>query len=1745
MALAVPPAQGPWEDDAVILNREDVLAFNEDNILPLPAYELADLRAWLRPTDYESEDIEIAKLKEAHLEGAGRWLPESAAYRNWHSSGGDEKALLWISGTGKSVLAASLIQRLREESVPVLCFFVRQPVAANRTPAAALRAGLAQLLPYSPPLQAKMKCYRSAGRAVDALTTADLWRKLQACLRRFPMAYVVVDALDAMDRGGARRSTFNATDNDDDEIRAFLAELTKLSGCCQPAKIKVAITSRPVAAAMSALQVTAGHDAIVDIMLEKEALATEGVADYVREHLARPSSTISTENQALINAVVPGRSNGSYIFAKLAMDRLTRPGADVPTVLEQLPQNLDAMYAGLLREHTLTSGVDKDTHLLILQLIAHAMRPLSLREIASVLDVVARGSAHGEVRDPRTSKDLVRAACGPLLQILPDETGSVVHHSFAEFLTSGHDHDGYGADGAVGDADPGMCTLEAGAAHMRISLACLEYLKEKVLGKPYVRPGTATEVEDTFVRYAGTSWFVHAGKATAAGYTNHAELVKVLDGLFASTELKSEILTRSYGGPSIMDYMFGSSKYAPPTPRYTPVYMATVLQLRTYLEVLLSRNSEVNQGTNPGKSPLCAASSTGDAEFVEVLLQAGADPEECDTVQYSGLAPLHYAVKRNDVVVAKLLLEGGASPITLTQFEDPSCHEHRDISPLEWACTRGHPASLLEVFLPHISSTQVLGQAVLWIVPTGRADLLDVVLSHPLAAQLRNSEVRGVLNTALFRASAERDAPMVRALLLAGADASALGTSPETAFFEIRWARLEIGPLHAWAAADLDVSNEPGSAHAPRSSWPRLEELGYQARGSMTDTEKAAAAKEVFEMLVAAGADVHQRTATLGSTPLHYARDVVAARLLVEVGGADLRLANARGETLLGLTRDRATVEFILGEIERRTGSTGDHGQHEEPPDATSAMLDRMQPDWRGRQDGADIAEQVLVFLDYGADPAQAVSEGGQTMLHLLVQLDINTGGDKRQKDDNGGGGDKVTDSRVALLQRLVRCPGMHANLRNAKGQTPLHLLSLGELSKSFRNPTGALESNRGLLDGLLAAGADLEALDDQGRSPLFYRIDSYRHWPSFQDAGMITMCEAMVRAGSRLDTRDAWGRTLLHAAVARGSSGPLVKWLCDQGADALAVDNNGNTLFHPALTEGHLPKHIFSEDSLASGLLGELLRQGADPTRPNHAGTTPLHIASTITPSPFEIHNGHHSQGTTTVFDWFLQRQRTAGNVDVADQNGVTPLHNAATLSEYIARRLLDAGADPLRETNEGLNGLHLAARARQANVLGMMLEKITVPSASDAGNSGVVGSHSQSHPRSPLFYAVASGRPESVALLLEAAASVSSVVYRPSTEYQNSPLQAAVQFEEELANWPNTVKRQGHYGVREVGSVLLNDKFRMAEKPGPRPSERLDEILDLLQEHDLVARDHIDMAVAEAAEKGAAYTLTCLLRMREHLLGEEGRLANRAAGECGPITALVEAREQSRQLFVDAIAAQGTLSPDEFDAAMRARHFDVVADGLSTPDSSLQILHDPSQGCNGTKTLLQYLAAGGHAALLAKETQACTDYLGGEIEPLLVTACRRELPNMEVVRLLVEQFGVDINAVGGGGDPRGSTSGKANIGASALHVLATGGHWWQISQGLPYLLSRGAKVDIVAAATQRGWGWSRGGRGYLMTPLNAALDALPRRSILTFSRRVVEMLLEYGANVTTMDDRGVSCLDRAKHDPEIHALLLRYARE
>lgn len=164
-----------------------------------PVSDLVKIRQWLQPTPYDLEPNEYSRHRASHLVGTGKWLTSTKTYRQWHSG---DNGLLWIKGipgSGKSVMAASIIDQLQQENVPVLYFFFRQIIDANHRPIAALRDWLCQILSYSSPLQGKLKGY--LGRRLESLSPSDFWKDLKLALESFPRVYCVTDALDEMDEG--------------------------------------------------------------------------------------------------------------------------------------------------------------------------------------------------------------------------------------------------------------------------------------------------------------------------------------------------------------------------------------------------------------------------------------------------------------------------------------------------------------------------------------------------------------------------------------------------------------------------------------------------------------------------------------------------------------------------------------------------------------------------------------------------------------------------------------------------------------------------------------------------------------------------------------------------------------------------------------------------------------------------------------------------------------------------------------------------------------------------------------------------------------------------------------------------------------------------------------------------------------------------------------------------------------------------------------------------------------------------------------------------------------------------------------------------------------------------------------------------------------------------------------------------------------------------------------------------------
>lgn len=181
----------------------------------------------------------------------------------------------------------------------------------------------------------------------------------------------------------------------------------------------------------------------------------------------------------------------------------------------------------MLVDHRPRSGVPQDLQLRILSWATHSSRSLRLLELADMLDSVAEKKCKG-------TKAVVRNACCPLLEILEDETISVIHHSFTEFLT----------DSSRGQRPPPPDSTHSqfplvisSSTHRILGLACLNYLSTSgclahaLNENEKLNPRGPLTLQFPFLDYASRSWFEHCRKSGC----QDTELFHVID-LFLAPE---------------------------------------------------------------------------------------------------------------------------------------------------------------------------------------------------------------------------------------------------------------------------------------------------------------------------------------------------------------------------------------------------------------------------------------------------------------------------------------------------------------------------------------------------------------------------------------------------------------------------------------------------------------------------------------------------------------------------------------------------------------------------------------------------------------------------------------------------------------------------------------------------------------------------------------------------------------------------------------------------------------------------------------------------------------------------------------------------------------------------------------------------------------------------------------------------------------------------------------------------------
>lgn len=1571
-------------------------------------------------------------------------MRQSNQFRDWNEA--SDHGSLWVKavpGAGKSVLASSIISELISEGWPVLYFFFRQIIATNRSANALLRDWMAQLLPISPVLQAALKPLATEKTDLATLSRTTMWQYLRIALGSLPRVYCVADALDEMD--------------EDDE---FLKELLAL-GRYQPASVKVLMTSRPVPRVEAAFH----NSGVLSMRLDQQHV-NEDIETYVNLRVKNPIPyDLPVELKQVISDAICNRGQGLFLYARLMMDAvmaaIERDGPNrtvVEHAVAELPFDLHDMYTRMLLGHAKRLGIDQQLQVTILEWVTHSRRPLRLLELTTIVHYLANDNMPVKER-----KVLVRNACGPLVEILEDETLQVIHHSFTEFLV------GPRIRSSPSSSNVRFPDIIHDSAHRAMAIACIRYLMSDALKEDFESNAShASRVDKyqqcalnyVFFEYAVDHWHEHLAACNDLGI----ECLAILDEFLAPGGASITLAMAHRYNRDQRGVQSGTKKS---TDTRTTFHIASELGLTSYVAHLLpnQRISDVNVDIPDflGNTALALAARNGHADVVALLLKGNAAPDQENT---AGLKPLHSAAKRNYVDVVKLLLEAGVSPTTpKTKATPRMCGNARSDfgdTPLRYATLAGHYETVMAM-LSYIPS-EYLERTLCWSVQSGNEKLVKSILDNtPVSPDATYDE-----STAVFMAAQQGLPAMVKALLDHGANPHARSMNHSEG--GVRFAH-GVKPFHF----------TPLHGFTQRSNTSRHKNKNHNA-------------DEVITLLIKAGLDVNAVDHE-GSTPLltlsrHSNGEAATTMKVLLENGADPCVVDKHGQSVLYYCCRYCYFGTDEIEIVIAYGATINTTNLNSAKAPIFAAMDSKPP-------------ALTALLKHNVDCTVRASDTGHTIFHSLV---LSQSCDWDEKLD------------------LIISKGINLNATDYEGNTCLHIAP--------KSNSGGSHGSLSLLQKLISNGANLEARNHKGNTVLLHELRKQ----STACNNMTDIIASLLELGANPNVCNFEGKSTLHLACQDQLWGELsiLRMLIGKGANILCRDHAGNTVLHDAVVTTTRDKPGFYAFQVAVRnaqdiqLIDNLIDLGVDVKALNHQGQTVLHSIC-----------ASWSSGNTSQFgviDKLLDLFGKEG-INRLDNTGRTALHYAATVSDQCVYRLLNGGADPTLVDIQGRSILHYAARARNSHAVALLVNifKISYPEMIEIRDR---------YGRSALHDAIRSGKPESVEVILLAGADANS-----ADKLQRTPLVVCSEIRKEdtvyelLSNQWSSLGLEFQDPLRPVKQLLK--KYQLLSRPENDFKENCSAIIArLLIRHGAILWDYRDNqnppnvvpnqrldAYHEAVAEGDAALVRELRKHAAQLKPCEGHFLSMEPGllEKHLLLRFDLAKEDVEIYFEDGGDPLAYFNRAEHKAAVydaelitllleRGVDFTTIMD--RNGDTPLSLIARKGLVDSMTALEAQVRLFENEGSSAKANTAFNHPYLEFnrphlEPEPLLIAACRHPVWNIAMVKLLVDEFHVDVNI-------RRLLKGKPA--GTALHVLAQGSTWWQL-EALEYLLSRGADIEALNESGE--------------TPLHVACKSWG------WSSSCVAVLLRNGADVNVLDASGRSCVGKAGSNLEKIKSLIDYGAD
>ncbi|MCJ1285606.1 hypothetical protein MMC26_004947 [Xylographa opegraphella] len=431
---------------------------------------------------------------EKRSNGSCVWLLTDKTFAPWISNESKSSGVLWCKGrpgSGKSVLAAFVVQHLQESNHNCAFYFFRFGDQAKRTVSGFLRSVAYQLSCIVPEYRTRLLRMIDDSLTIPQADSKSIWQKLFISaffnLAIVKPVYLVVDALDECEVPSLLLKFFADTQASIVPIRIIIIsrDSQSLSKIFETALRSTEVTNLTI------------DDSREDLRLY--------IVDEIRSMRGDPGF------KDRVAAEILDKADGNFLWVHLVIQEILQchtQGA-VAEALTGIPVDLEALYERMLAalEKNLRSE-EQAMGRTILSWATCARRSLTLSELARAL----------QPEYPRMIdlKFTVSQVCGEFVVVDNLSQISMIHSTAREYLTK---------------SSTSRFGISMVAAHQHIFMKCLTVLAE---------PGLRSQVEQlaspSFLLYAATSWPYHL-ELTAAS-SDEASLI-----LLAKFFRRSSVLT--------------------------------------------------------------------------------------------------------------------------------------------------------------------------------------------------------------------------------------------------------------------------------------------------------------------------------------------------------------------------------------------------------------------------------------------------------------------------------------------------------------------------------------------------------------------------------------------------------------------------------------------------------------------------------------------------------------------------------------------------------------------------------------------------------------------------------------------------------------------------------------------------------------------------------------------------------------------------------------------------------------------------------------------------------------------------------------------------------------------------------------------------------------------------------------------------------------------------------------------------